>query len=250
MGLNVPCKASASIDITSNPSSTPDVSDVLETLDDVNKASASINITSNPSSTPDVSDVLETLDDVNKRIYTLLSRIPNSLEDVHVRPSLRREFIKWASRASAYQYIACTCIPDNTCRFRPPRFRYGYKLTHEQALAGNLEFAPEKERVPPVSVYKELCHESVDIVSERTYIAGTWLQHRTEKILEFEHKTNWCWVWENGEEVRMFSFRDTWRFGNPPTGVQVAQISQLIFGKYIEPMWYLDVDDCYWKARY
>ncbi|KAL0949144.1 hypothetical protein HGRIS_009225 [Hohenbuehelia grisea] len=214
------------------------------------KSSTSIDPTSNPTSTPDVSDVLVELDDVNKRIYTVLSRVPESSDDPHVRPSLRRELIKWISRASAYQYIPCTCIPDKTCRFLPPRLRYGYKFTREQALAANQELAPENDRVPPLSQFKEMCAESIDIVQERTYTAGSWLACRTETILNHEHEADWCMAWEKGEKVQIFTFRDTWRFGSPPSDVQVAEISQMMFGKYVEPMWYLDADKCYWIAKY
>ncbi|KAL0949159.1 hypothetical protein HGRIS_009240 [Hohenbuehelia grisea] len=193
-----------------------------------------------------IDEYLSTLSDVDRRIYELLSCTPMSSDDVHVRPSLRGAFVKCVSQAPPHQYLASSCIPETKCDFLPPRWRYGYKFTYGEALAAHETIAPEGERIPPLSYLQEVCDESIDVKEERLMLAAWWLENRVENIIEFRHDTDWNLVWERGKKVRMFSFRDSWRVGDPLVAAHVEEISQLMFGKHVEPMWYLDASHCFW----
>ncbi|KAL0949145.1 hypothetical protein HGRIS_009226 [Hohenbuehelia grisea] len=114
-----------------------------------------------------------------------------------------------------------------------------------RALELNPERAPDDERLPPLSHFQAIARPPIDPVTERSLIAGSWLEGRVEKILKYEHEADW----EREEKVQIFSFRDTWAIGGPLAGIQIYEISQLMFGKYVEPMWYLDSQHCYWYER-
>ncbi|KAL0949143.1 hypothetical protein HGRIS_009224 [Hohenbuehelia grisea] len=203
-----------------------------------------------PTYTPvNLDEVISQMSYVHRRIFWLLTTPPKSKDEPHARPSLRNAFIKCVSQAPAYLYLVPECIPSAICHFKPPRWRYGYNITKEAALEANLERGPEEERVPPLSYFQETCDESVDPVAERSRFAGAWLCRYVSSILKERHDVAWRLVWENGESPRIFTFRDTWEFGVSLTNHEVAEISHLIFGKYVEPMWYLDYRDCFWKAK-
>ncbi|KAL0949146.1 hypothetical protein HGRIS_009227 [Hohenbuehelia grisea] len=199
--------------------------------------------------TPDLDEIKSKMSVQDRRVFNMLMLVPRSPDDLHVRRSSRKALIKWVSRTPAFEYLSRTCIPHEECRFQPPRWHYGYKFTYEQALELNQERAPDDERLPPLSHYQTVCLAPVDPVKERSLIAGSWLEHCVEEILDFEHEADWNWAWERGEKVQIFSFRDTWDIGDPLASDQVSAISHLMFGKYVQPMWYLDSDDCYWFLR-
>ncbi|KAL0949142.1 hypothetical protein HGRIS_009223 [Hohenbuehelia grisea] len=199
--------------------------------------------------TPDLDEIKSKMSVEDRRIFKRLMLVPQSPDDLHVRRSARKALIKWVSRTPAFEYISRTCIPFKGCRFQPPRWHYGYKFTYDQALELNQERAPEDERLRPLIHYQTVCRPPIDPVKERSRVAGSWLERRVEKILRYNHEANWHWVWEREEKVQVFSFRDTWAIGDPLAGIQVAKISHLMFGKYVEPMWYLDYDDCYWYEK-
>ncbi|KAL0949151.1 hypothetical protein HGRIS_009232 [Hohenbuehelia grisea] len=199
--------------------------------------------------TVDIDEYMSKMSEEDRHIYNLLSSTPESPDEVHVRRSLRATFIHCVSHARPYQYLAGSCIPDTKCGFQPPRWRYGYKFTYEQALAVNQENAPEDERTPPLSFFQEICDESVDVKKERSMVAGWWLKTRVQSMLEFRHEVGFKSVWDRGEKVQMFAFRDSWYSGDPLLGATVDEISELMFGKYVEPLWYLDAYHCFWYEK-
>ncbi|KAL0949161.1 hypothetical protein HGRIS_009242 [Hohenbuehelia grisea] len=197
----------------------------------------------------DINEYLSTLPDGDRQLYDVLSCIPESADEPRVRRSRRGAFIKCISQVPPYRYLARSCVPDNECDFQPPRWHYGYKFTYEQALALNQENAPDDERIDSLSDFQEMCDESVDVKKERSMLGGWWLKCRAENILEFQHNAGFKSVWDRGEKAQMFGFRDSWHLGDPHTGEEVEEISQLMFGKYVEPMWYLDASHCFWYEK-
>ncbi|KAF7416032.1 hypothetical protein PC9H_010281 [Pleurotus ostreatus] len=199
---------------------------------------------------PTMADVVSQMTGADRRIFLLLTCPPKSTNDLHGRPSLRNAFIKFVSRARAYEYLPLNTVPDKKSRFQPPRWRYGYKFTFEQALAVNEQRLPPDQQLSPLSWFRECCDDDADPVAERARVAGSWLETRVNVIMEGDQEAQWCHAWENGERILVLSFRDTWRLGEAPGADQVAAISELMFGKYVEPMWYVDAFDCFWGAKY